>query len=58
MLDDLVEFAGKDSLATMARSNLFDPEKLEDPRVVRSLAGALDCEPDKIPHWYQSTIST
>lgn len=58
MLDDLVEIAGKNSLVGIVRSNLFDPEKLEDPRVVQSLAGALDCEPDEIPHWYQSTIST
>jgi hypothetical protein len=56
MVDDLVELAGEAALTSLVKSDRFDPDKLEDPRVQRCFSEALSCEPEDVLQWYRVRV--
>ncbi|MCA9691911.1 MAG: hypothetical protein R3A51_20705 [Nannocystaceae bacterium] len=53
-LDDLRELAGERALQRLVCSSQFDVEKWQDPRVLRSFAGALSTDAAGVAAWRRS----
>ncbi len=54
MLDDLCKIAGKDQLSILIQNENFAPSSLEDARVRRSSAEALELDESQVPTWVES----